>query len=98
MRTIGNLEEQYADCILVGAPESDRELETYVLGLVDGEVRLGQDGGATTRDSGLPEVSGSAKTLAEQIILQAKAETLEKLGEHRAAEALAEKLVREQTG
>ena len=39
--------------------------------------------------------SRGAKALAEQFILMAKAEALEKLGECRAAEALAEKLVRE---
>jgi hypothetical protein len=37
-----------------------------------------------------------AKTLAEQFVLMARAETLEKLGEYRTAEDLAERLVRSQ--
>jgi hypothetical protein len=50
------------------------------------------------RDWDQPAVSQSAKHLAEQFILMAKAKTLEKLGEHRAAESLAERLVRDCSG
>jgi hypothetical protein len=72
--TVGALREQYADSILLGAPEADKEFEAYVL----------------------PDVAVGAKALAEQFVLMARAETLEKPGEYRTAEDLAERLVREQ--
>lgn len=88
------MEEQYHDSILGGVPEDDAGFQMYILGLLGrtGEVSKGQL--PAVLPPGSPDVSGSAKTLAEQFILMARAETLEKLGEHGAAEAMSEELVR----
>jgi len=95
LEIIGNLEEQYYDSILGGVPEDDKGFQTYIVGLLDRNAEVSKRELPAVLGPGSPDVSGGAKALAEQFILMAKAEALEKLGECRAAEALAEKLVRE---
>jgi hypothetical protein len=77
-------------------PESDKEFRAYVLRLVSEE---GQDDpvprdATRAREDAYPEVSREARRLAWQVVLSAKTQTLEKLGEARAAEAMAEELIR----
>jgi hypothetical protein len=94
MQTVGTLKRHYADSVLLGAPGSDEEFEAYILAAV------GDGGGAETDDDtdgcrwALPDLSLGGKALADQFVLMARAETLEKLGEHREAEDVAERLVR----
>jgi len=93
--TIETLTESYADSILGGSPETDDEFRDYVLALLDDKKtpEKGEDrppvGTETSR------VTREARRLAEQWILMARSETFEKLGEERAAEALAGQLMRE---
>jgi hypothetical protein len=79
MRTVGNLRGQFADSFLCGAAALDDKI-----------------GAAAGKDDGtgdLPDVSLGPRALAEQLVLMARAATLEVLGEHGAAARTAEKLV-----
>ena len=55
---------------------------------------MGKGQSPATPPPGSPDVSASARVLAEQFILMAKAEALEKFGENREAENLAERVLR----
>jgi hypothetical protein len=90
------LRDLYADQILFGAPEGDKEFRAYMLYLgTDGaQGRLPASVDEEPLEVGEPDVSGKAGEIAHHIVLAAKAETLEKLGEERAAEAASEELLR----
>ena len=82
--------------ILCRVPGVDAEFREYLLG------QVGKEGPAVAEDELLelfaqddPDVRARARRLAEQLILTAKAEALDKLGDERAAEAPAEPAVRE---
>ena len=96
LSTIANLSDTYADSLLDGSSESDDEFRDYVLGLLSDEEMP-----TKAMPAGLPIMPGAkdvaceAKLLAEQWILMARSETLERLGEHGQAEALADQLMRE---
>ena len=92
LETIANLREMYEWSIL-GAPESDDEFRDYALALAAGQAPSREGNLRQPRE--LPDATGETRLLAEQWVLIAKSETLEKLGEERAAEALAEKLLRQ---
>lgn len=96
LQTIGNLEEQYCESILGGVPEDNAGFQMYVLELLDHTGEASKRELPAVLGSRGPDVSGSARALAQQFVLMAKAETLEKLGEHHEAESLAARLVREQ--
>ena len=97
LETIANVREIYDDTIL-GAPQTDDEFRDYVLAMVEAREAPKNQARTSPTPKDLPDVSTGAKVLAEQWILMAKSETLEKLGEHEAAEALAERLLREHLG
>jgi hypothetical protein len=92
LETIANLREIYEGSIL-GAPESDDDFRDYALALAAGEAPS-REGNLRQRRE-LPDATGKARLLAEQWVIMAKSETLEKLGEHREAEALADQLARQ---
>ena len=98
LETIANLKDMYTDSILGASPESDDDFRDYVLALAGDERRPRKAGLSAPVKTGIPDVTREAKLLAEQWILMARSETLEKLGEHREAEALAGRLVREHMG
>jgi hypothetical protein len=97
LETIAKLKEQYVDGILGGVPEGDKEFRLWVLALEDERPEENEDDLPELPDWP-PDLSGPARDLAQTIISQAKAEALEKLGEHRAAEELSARLVRERLG
>jgi len=96
LRMVGLLKGLYEEQILFGAPEGEKEFRAYMF-------YLGTDGNQGSPPSwsetepleeGEPDVSGKARELARHIVLAARAETLEKLGEEQAAEAASEVLLR----
>jgi hypothetical protein len=92
LQTIASLKEMYADSIL-GAPQTDDEFRDYVLALTRGPEES-EKNSAPPPGGDVPDVTAEARVIAEQWILMARSETLEKLGEHREAEALAVELLR----
>ena len=95
LTNIANLKEMYADSILGGSPESDDGFRDYVLALV-GDGRENEKGRpAVAAGHGSSEFAHEARLLAEQWILMARSEALEGLGEYPAAQALAERLIRQ---
>jgi hypothetical protein len=93
LQTIANLKEIYADSIQ-GAPQTDDDFRDYVLGLARGPKDPDRDT-APPRDGGVRDVTAQSRVMAEQWVLMARSETLEKLGEHPVAEVLASRLIRE---
>ncbi len=94
-----NLSEMYADSLLGLAYESHDDFRDYALDLVEHKERAAKGSSARTpikRDA--PDVTREARVLAEQWILMARCETLDKLGENREAETLAARVVREYLG
>jgi hypothetical protein len=95
LETIANLMDTFADPFLGVSPQSDDDFRDYVLALLGDEDKLkGTEISARVEEAGL-EVAREARLLAEQWILMARSEALEELGEHQAAQALAEKLIRQ---
>ena len=94
MQALANLRDIYAESILHGAPESDEDLQEYLLALVSEGAETEEEDGTVLPEDDLPDVSHGAKRLAEQFILMAKSEALDQLGEKDAAERLCERLVR----
>jgi hypothetical protein len=93
LETIANLKEMHADSLL-GAPQTDDDFRDYVLGLARGPKECDRNT-APPVDGDVPDVTAQSRVMAEQWVLMARSETLEKLGEHRDAEALAQKLLRQ---
>jgi hypothetical protein len=93
--TIANLTDVHMDFLLGGSPQSDDDFREYVLALVNSGAEVKKRSASGSIEKGAPDVSPEARLLAEQWILMAKSETLEKLGEHREAENLAVRLMRE---
>lgn len=94
--TIANLLDTYADLVLA-CEQTDAQFREYVLSLADKQAQDDETLSALPRDTD-PEVAGRAKTLAEEWVLMAKSEALEKLGERDQAEQLAQRLMREYVG
>ena len=94
--TVALLKDLYEDQVVHGAPEGEKEFRAYMLYLGTG----GKEGSPPSwpeiypSADTEPDVSGKARELARHIVLAAKAETLEKLGEERAAEAASDELLR----
>jgi len=97
LETISSLKDMYVD-LLLASQRSDGEFRDYVLALLETQTEPRESGMAGEFEQAAPDVTEGAKALAEQWILMAKSETFEKLGEERAAESLAEQLVREHMG
>jgi hypothetical protein len=95
--TIATLTESYADSFLAGSPQSDDDFRDYVLALLGDEKRP-EEAAPSLTETDAPDVTRAARRLAEEWVLLAKSETLEKLGEQREAEAIAERLLREGLG
>jgi len=84
----------YVD-LLLASRRSDGELGDYVRSLLEAPAEPRESGLAGEFEQATPNVTEGAKALAEHWILMAKSETLEMLGEERAALDLAEALLRE---
>ena len=95
LATIANLLDTYADLMRAGG-QSDAQLRRYVLELAGEQVE--KDMRPPSILNADPEVPALAKTLAEEWVLMAKSEALEKLGERDQAEQLAQRLMREYVG
>jgi len=94
LETISSLKDMYVD-LLLASRRSDDQFRDYVLALLEAPAEPREPGLAGEFEETAPDVTEGAKALAEQWMLMAKSETLQKLGEERAAESLAEQLVRE---
>ena len=94
--TVALLKDLYEDQVVHGAPEGEKEFRAYMLFLgTDGkEGSLPSWPEMDPTEESEPEVSRKARVLATHIVLAARAETLEKLGEERAAEAASDQLLR----
>ena len=95
LATVKRMKDGYREHVLF-PPEQDQGFRAYALWLAsDGAqgspppARVGEE-----PEDLEPDVSAEAKRLARQIVVSAKVETLEKLGEQGAAEAMAEDLIR----
>ena len=97
LKTITTLREMYLDSIL-GSPDSDDDFRDYVLEMAADGVEASKQDLPAPAQSPNPDVTREAKLLAEQWVLMAKSDTLDRLGEHREAEGLAERLMREYMG
>jgi hypothetical protein len=96
LRMVGLLKGLYEDQILFGAPEGEREFRAYMLYLgTDGKEGSPPAWPETEPSKETePDVSAKAREIAHHIVLAARAETLENLGEEQAAEAASEVLLR----
>ncbi len=97
LETTANLLDTYVDFLDAGSGKT-HDLRDYVLALAQAGAQLAKDPPKPPDGLESLDVNLGAKLLVEQWILMARSETLEKLGEHREAEALAERLMREQLG
>lgn len=95
LETIANLMDTYADPFLGVSPESDDGFRDYVLALLGDEDKLKKTELSARVEKGGLDVAHEARLLAEQWILMARSEALEEPGEHQAAQALADKLIRQ---
>jgi hypothetical protein len=93
LTTIANMKELYDDAILE-LEEVDEQLRERLLAAVTGEEDPRKGPAASRAPSGLPDVTDQGRTMAERWVASAKAEALEKLGEHREAEALVDRVLR----
>jgi len=97
LETISSLKDMYVD-LLLASRRSDGEFRDYVLALLEAEPEPRESGLAGGFEETDPDVTEGAKALAEQWILMAKSEALEKLGKDREAESLADRVLREYAG
>lgn len=94
LEAISSLEEMHAEGMR-SSPASDPEFRDYMLNLLDEAEESEEAPAPAPANRAVLEVTGRAKALAEQWVLMARSEALDKLGEHREAERVAERLVRE---
>ena len=94
--TVALLKDLYEDQVVHGAPEGEKEFRAYMLFLgTDGKEGCPPSWPENDpSEESEPEVSGKARVLARHIVLAARTETLEKLGDERAAEAASDELLR----
>ena len=94
LTTIANMKELYDDAILE-LEEVDEQLRERLLAAVTGEEAPRKGPVAAGAHPEVPAVTAEARTMAERWVASAKAQALEKLGEHQGAEALADRLLRQ---
>ena len=94
LTTIASLESLYADLVLENPPESAEDLEQYFLRHANGRGAVTKSEPAQPSARECSRILQGAKRLAEQLILMARSEALDALGEHGTAESLADKLLR----
>ena len=82
--------------MLFGPPEGEKEFRAYMLYLGTDGKQGSPPAWPETKplEEREPDVSGKAREIAHHIVLAARAETLQKLGEEQAAEAASEVLLR----